>query len=636
MAVKLTANDLFLLLANLSTAPAQTDLIDAFIRDINARLGDVRLIRIPFSGRDQDHIFQLGSGAYEFDSLKLEGMISQIPMETLIHLANATRLLGTILGLRKQTETDREKLRQLTDLLDFQKKRLASSEEVLSDFLTGISDVFIGMDHTFSVCIWNPAAERMLGLPSSRVMGQNLWEVAPELQTAEIEMALIETEATRSSSTFLQEIKIGSQTLNLRVTVFPGHSGFSLVMQDQTREINHERENRAYLEKLRHAQKLESLGVLAGGIAHDFNNLLMGILGNVSLAQMDLPRDSPACQCLDDIEHAAKRAADLSSQMLAYSGRGKFTSERVNATELIQNMANLLKAKASLPRSIELEYDLEPNLPEFLGDTTQIHQLLMNVILNASKSIEGDGMIRIRSGNHFLDADEIAGCYLGSGILPGPWIHLSVEDNGSGMSQETLSRIFDPFFSTKFTGRGLGLAAALGIVRAHNGTLRVRSEPGQGTVFDIFLPPALEEEEPPAMNQTSRFSATWNGSGIVLFVDDEETVRSVGKRLLSRMGFEVLLAQDGVEAVEVFSRYKDMIGLVIMDMTMPRMDGREALEHIKKIAPEVRIVLSTGYSERDVAANFLSRGFDAFIQKPYNYRELKELVRMVMMNENVT
>ncbi len=624
---RLTGNDLFLLLTNLAGAPPETDLIEAFLRDVNPRLGDARLVRVGPGEPVQDHLFRLGTDRFEFDSLQLAGTISQITMELQIYLANAIQQLSALLSLRRELTVLREQNRLTSEKLEFQRKQLANVETLNREFMEGITDIIVSVDRSFDITSWNPAAEKYSGLSSSQVLKQNVWEILPEFRTPEIEMALIETETTRRPSSFLQQLQHRQNDVYLQITIYPGSSGFFIFAQDQTRSILQERENKAFMEKLRHAQKLESLGVLAGGIAHDFNNLLLGILGNVSLAMMDLPGDSTPYQCLVDIEQAAKRAADLSSQMLAYSGRGKFIMDQVDASQLIQEMGNLLKA--SLPRTITLEYALDPGCPTFAGDSTQIHQALMNVILNASESIEGEGTIQISTREVILTPGDLATCYLSENMSPGPHTLIRVEDTGSGMDEHTLSRIFDPFFSTKFTGRGLGLAAVLGIVRAHNGTLRVLSRPGNGTRFEMFFP-ADTAAELPRPDETSRFRTTWNGSGIVLFVDDEETVRNVGKRLLKRMGFEVILANDGQEAVETFARYGQTIGLVIMDMTMPRMDGKEALEHIKKIRPDVKIVLSTGYSERDVAANFQGRGFDAFIQKPYNYREIKDLIRMVL------
>ncbi|MBU1068235.1 response regulator [Myxococcota bacterium] len=627
MTVRLTGNDFFQLVTNLAASPPETDLIEAFIHDINPLLGEVRLVRVGPNEPLQDHQFRLSSEHFEFDTLQLMGKTSHISMEMQVYLANATHQLSVLLNQRAEIHRLREQNRMFTEKLDYQRKQLANLESTNRDFMDGITDIIISVDRVFNITSWNPAAERFTGVGQAQALNHSLWEVLSEFRTPEIEMALIETETTRRPSSFLQLITRNLKDVYLQITVYPGSAGFFLFAQDQTRAIVQERENKAFMEKLRHAQKLESLGVLAGGIAHDFNNLLLGILGNVSLAMMDLKPDSTPYQCLVDIEQAAKRAADLSSQMLAYSGRGKFIVDQVDATQLIQEMSNLVKA--SLPRAISIEYDLNPGCLPFTGDSTQIHQALMNVILNASESIEGEGTIRISTRPVVLTVEDISACYLSENVSPGPYTQIRIEDTGTGMDEHTLARIFDPFFSTKFTGRGLGLAAALGIVRAHNGTLNVNSTVHNGTRFEMYFPAEVPADEP-RVNETSRFTTTWNGSGIVLFVDDEETVRNVGKRLLKRMGFEVLLANDGVEAVEMFARYGETIGLVILDMTMPRMDGKEALEQIKQIRPDVKIVLSTGYSERDVATNFQGRGFDAFIQKPYNYRELKDLVRMVL------
>ncbi len=630
MAVWMGPNELLQLISNLAVASPETDIVEMFVRDVNARIAPVRLVRCPPDEPAGDHQFRLGTDTLTLDVLQMEGPLHQVPMDVHIALANAATALGAILVVRNQQRILAEKNRMLLERVEYQRKQLANAEAFNQEFMSGIQDIFISVDRNFSIVGWNPAAERYSGKSFEEVLHHNLWEVLPEFRTAEIETALIETETTRHPSTFQQALSLPNRELHFQVTVYPSSQGFFIFAQDQTRIFLQERENKAFLEKLRHAQKLESLGMLAGGIAHDFNNLLLGILGNVSLAMMDLPHDSTPYQCLADIEQAAKRAADLAGQMLAYSGRGRYVVERVDASQLIQEMSNLIKA--TVPRIVSMEYRLEPECPLFVGDRSQIHQALMNVVINAAEAISGEGIIRIQTSPVALTRQDLATCFLTEELEPGPYTRITVQDNGCGMDEYTLSRIFDPFFSTKFTGRGLGLAAVLGIVRAHRGTVRVTSSPGAGTTFEMFFPADLGEStgETLQMSDSGRFSATWNGSGIVLFVDDEETVRNVGKRLLSRMGFEVILATDGVEAVETFARYGQTIGLVVMDMTMPRMDGREALEHIRRIRPDVKVILSTGYSERDVATSFLTRNFDAFIQKPYNYKELKDVVRSVL------
>lgn len=630
MALWIGPNELLQLVARLAVMAPEADIVEAFVRDINARIAPVRLVRCPPDEPLGDHQFRLGSDSLTLDVLKMEGPLHQIPMEVQISLANAATAMGALLSVRNQQRVLAEKNRMLLERVDFQRKQLAGEQMLNQEFMAGIPDIFISVDRNFSIVGWNPAIERYSGKTLEDVLNRNLWDVLPEFRTAEIETALIETETTRRPSTFMQNIPRGDRELYFQVTVYPSSLGFFIFAQDQTRILQQERDNKAFLEKLRHAQKLESLGMLAGGIAHDFNNLLLGILGNVSLAMMDLPPESTPYHCLADIEQAAKRAADLAGQMLAYSGRGRYVVEKVDASQLIQEMGSLLKA--TVPRAVTLEYHLGSACPPFDGDRSQIHQAVMNVVINAAESISGEGLVRISTSPVALSQTDLASCFLTEGVEPGVYTRIAVQDNGCGMDEYTLSRIFDPFFSTKFTGRGLGLAAVLGIVRAHRGTVRVISAPGSGTTFEMFFPAADLDSasETLQMTDSGRFASTWNGSGIVLFVDDEETVRSVGKRLLSRMGFEVVLASDGVEAVETFARYGDTIGLVIMDMTMPRMDGREALDHIRRIRPDVKVILSTGYSEWDVASSFLTRNFDAFIQKPYNYKDLKEVVKSVL------
>lgn len=629
MAVWISPNELLQLIAQLSVMDSNTDIVEMFVHDVNVRIAPIRLVRCLHDEPIGEHQFRLGSDSMTLEVLKMEGPFHQMPMEVHIALANAATALGAVLTVRNQQRILAEKNRMLLERMEFLRNQLANTQSLHQELMSGIQDIFVSLDRNFTIVGWNTAAEHYCHKTFEEVLHLNIWEILPEFRTAEIETAFIETETTHRPSSFLQNIPVHNQERYFYVTVYPTSQGFFFFAQDQTRIIQQERDNKAFLEKLRHAQKLESLGMLAGGIAHDFNNLLLGILGNVSLAMMDLSPDSTPYQCLSDIEQATKRAADLAGQMLAYSGRGRYIVEKVDAPQMIQEMNNLLKA--TVPRTITIEYHLESACPPFAGDRSQIHQALMNIVINAAEAIAQDGVIRIFANPVFMTEQELATCYLAEDIAPGPYTRIAVQDTGCGMDEYTQSRIFDPFFSTKFTGRGLGLAAVLGIVRAHRGTLRISSKVKEGTTFEMFFPADSDDTgDTLQMSDSGRFSATWNGSGIVLFVDDEETVRNVGKRLLSRMGFEVVVASDGAEAVETFARYGQTIGLVILDMTMPRMDGKEALEHIRKIRPDVKVILSTGYSERDVASNFLTRNFDAFIQKPYNYKELKEVVRNVM------
>ena len=323
-------------------------------------------------------------------------------------------------------------------------------------------------------------------------------------------------------------------------------------------------------EQMRNAQKLESLGVLAGGIAHDFNNLLVGVLGNASLALTELPDDSPARQFVKDVETSAQRAAELTRQMLAYSGRGKFVVESLSLSQVVREMTQLLGRVIS--KRARLSLHLREDLPPIVGDATQVRQVVMNLITNASDALLGEpGLVTARTGTVHADARLLASTYLNEELPAGEYVYLEVTDSGVGMDTATRARIFEPFFTTKFTGRGLGLAAVLGIVRSHKGAIDVTSEPGCGTTFRVLFPASAAIAEVPLARNL--MPAAWKGSGLALVVDDEETVRGVARHVLERSGFSTVEAATGEEALAICSAQQKSLRIVLLDLTMPGMSG---------------------------------------------------------------
>jgi two-component system cell cycle sensor histidine kinase/response regulator CckA len=383
-------------------------------------------------------------------------------------------------------------------------------------------------------------------------------------------------------------------------------------------------EQRKLEQQMLHGQKLESLGVLAGGIAHDFNNLLTGILGNADLAKIEIAPMAPARVSLEGIETAARRAADLCRQLLAYSGRGRFTVQPIDLQELVEEMGHLLLV--SISKKVVLKYHFAPGLPAIDADATQVRQVVMNLIVNASEAIgERSGVISLSTGLANCDAAYLRGCFTADGIAPGDFVFLEVSDTGAGMDKPTMERIFDPFFTTKFTGRGLGLAAVLGIMRGHKGAIRVYSEKGSGTTFKLLFPAC--ERPPLHLPSTHADHAAFAGEGAVLLADDEETIRNLGRRMLERWGFEVILAEDGKQAVDQFRAGRGRIKLIILDLTMPHLDGEACYRELRQIDPDVRVILSSGYNEQDVVTRFAGKGLAGFIQKPYTSEELLGKIR---------
>jgi PAS domain S-box-containing protein len=389
-----------------------------------------------------------------------------------------------------------------------------------------------------------------------------------------------------------------------------------------------EQERRELEEQMQQTQKLESLGVLAGGIAHDFNNLLVGILGNADLALADAPYDSPLHESLEAIVTSSERAADLCRQMLAYSGRGKFVVIPVSLNDLVKEMGQLLTVSVS--KRVTLLFEPEAELPLVKADATQLRQIIMNLITNASEAIgDHEGTIRMSTGKLVWTDDEV-GTYVMGGELRDSqcYAFVRVSDTGSGMDSATLQRIFDPFFTTKFTGRGLGLAAVLGIVRGHNGAIRVESSVGLGTTFTVYLPVLIVHEAGPS--GPGRAGSSARGEGVVLVVDDEEHVLAIARTMLERKGFVALTASDGEEALRLFEREKDAIVLAIVDLTMPRMGGGELLHALHERKPGLRVVLSSGYNEQEAVAQSHGEKMAGFIQKPYRASEFYAVIQSAL------
>jgi signal transduction histidine kinase/CheY-like chemotaxis protein len=376
--------------------------------------------------------------------------------------------------------------------------------------------------------------------------------------------------------------------------------------------------------RLRQMQKLESLGLMAGGVAHDFNNLLTAMLGQASLALSKLPADHPAYGNVEKAILAARHAADLTEQLLAYSGGGQLTAQRLDLNKLIQENLHLFTAGVSKQLYIQLQ--LAPDLPLIEGDAGQINQVVMNLLLNGAEAI-GDraGQLLIRTQALSVKADEHYPIYLHDEKLPpGDYAALTVSDNGVGMTADTAMRIFDPFYTTKFTGRGLGLAVVMGIVNSHKGGIHVASELGQGASFTLYFPAsgqyASDEQtaEAPILPPTAK---------MVLVIDDEPFVRQAVSDVLSEEKITVLLASDGYEGLHIYRERQKEIGLVLLDFSMPGMDGEKTFNELRQIDPEARVILSSGYSETGGMRRILDNGCLGFIKKPYNINTLIDMVQ---------
>jgi PAS domain S-box-containing protein len=383
--------------------------------------------------------------------------------------------------------------------------------------------------------------------------------------------------------------------------------------------------------QLLHAQKLESLGVLAGGIAHDFNNLLAVILGRSELSSALVPADSALRAHLGVIQETTLEARTLTKQLLAFAGRGKVMVQPTNLGELVESMGQLLRA--SVGRSIQLTFALDDGASAVEVDVAQMSQVVLNVVCNAAEAIgERPGSITVRTCTREADEQLLKRACVNHGSGPGRYACLEVEDDGCGMDELVCRKLFDPFFTTKFSGRGLGLATVLGIVTSHRGAILLRTAPGQGCCFSVLLPVApgvrtarAAEVAPP--------SARARSHGLVLVVDDERPVREVTCEVLASLGYEVLQAGGGASACELLEAHRERIDVVLLDMAMPEMNGEQTLRALRAIHGDARVVLMTGYAEEDVQLRFAGDQLSGFLAKPFAKRELGAAIDRAILQE---
>ncbi len=486
-----------------------------------------------------------------------------------------------------------------------------AAEKRVEDVLSSIRESFIAIDRDWRLTYVNDRAAREMGISGDRILGRNIWEIAPEYKDSAFYSNYRRVLKERKPVQF--EVSSSDGARCWEVHAYPTEEGLSAYILDVTSRVSAER-------ALRQAAKLESLGVLAGGIAHDFNNLLTGILGCAGILQEEIPAEAPFRFAVDTIAQASERAANLTRQMLAYSGRGHFVVERLDLSREVGEIVALLQA--SMSKDVHLILELPKGLPPIDADAGQLQQLVMNLVINAAEAIPGRGAALVRTELRELISPVSV---QGGELPPGEYVTLMVKDTGIGMDEATLARIFDPFFTTKFTGRGLGLAAALGIVRGHKGGVRVESAPGRGAVFTVFFPAARGQIATP---DAPRLRAG-RGAGAVLVIDDEEVVLKAARAALEKQGYRVTTASDGRKGVELFAASPESFDLVLLDMTMPVMGGEEAFRMLRQIKPEVRVLGSSGYSGQEAARRF-GEGLAGFIQKPYGAPTLCRAVGTIL------
>ncbi|MCU1258605.1 MAG: Chemotaxis protein methyltransferase CheR [Bryobacterales bacterium] len=575
------------------------------------------------------HFYELGNGQWNLPNVHamLDSILAQGDKLQDAEVEHDFERMGrrTVLLTGRSIRQERAAGLILLAIEDVTERKQAAEARYRRLFEAAQDGIIIIAAETGEITDANPYLLSLFGYSRKELVGTSLSDVQIFRNSEEMRKAL--RQVTDHGVLRIDELLLPAKDgrlLSVELVANVYSEGERHVIQFNVRNIS---DRKKLEQQLRQTAKLESLGLLAGGIAHDFNNLLTGIMGNASLAVVDVPAGSTTRHLLEEVVRASERAAELTRQMLAYAGKGKFVVKPVKFSNMIRDITTLINT--SIPRNVRLQLKLKESLPPVEADPGQMQQVVMNLIINAAESIrEGSlGVVTVSTSVVDADAHYLRTQFTNEELKPGQYVCLRVKDNGTGMDDATRAKIFDPFFTTKFTGRGLGLAAVQGIVRGHKGGINVKTALGRGTTFEVIFPAAQPKAAPARAARTGR---SLRGSGTVLVVDDEAVIREMARTTLERHGYAVLLAENGESGVATFRENAANIALVILDMTMPVMNGPEALRRIKKVRPDVRILVSSGFDESEAVRRFSKRGLAGFIQKPYTAVQLAEKVKAVL------
>jgi len=481
----------------------------------------------------------------------------------------------------------------------------------------------------------NLAAAHLLGAEGvEAVIGTSIFDYVPAEDVDKIKERIDGMLKSGRPAPVVEETLLckNGQSITARVqsspVIYDGMPAFMVTAEDISTADEHITDEHKL--QLEHSQRLESLGVLAGGIAHDFNNLLAAILGNAELARVRLDDKAATIGHIENIVEACDHAAELCKQMLAYAGKGSYALEILDVNEMVKAMGKLIRV--SVGNHIALKIKLAKAVPGMEGDMAQIQQLILNFIVNSADAIGSKGgEIKVSTGVRHVERQALDKLYNGSTLKVGQYIIIEVRDTGCGMEADVVAKIFDPFYTTKTSGSGLGLSAVLGIVCGHHGAIQVHSVPGEGTAFRVYLP-TTEQPFKEKMVSTVEVEA-WQGEGRVLVVDDDMRVRNVAKAFIESLHFEVMTADDGKEGLAMFNQHHASLSAVLLDMSMPVLGGVEAMAGMRDIDSSVPIILVSGYSEVEAGALIAGDRPNAFLQKPFKAKALKTILYEVMHTE---
>ena len=511
-------------------------------------------------------------------------------------------------------------------------KALQQSEEKYRAIVEGLEEGYFEIDLDCNLTFFNDPLCKILGYSRTDLSGKNTRSFTSPATIRKMDQIYAQLQKTGEPITLTDYDAVGksgdSIALELTASLLRNSSGkpvgFRGVLRDVSERKEAEAEKRRLEIQVQQAQKMESIGTLAGGIAHDFNNILMGIQGNASLMALKTDPGHPNYEKIKNIETYVQNGTELTRQLLGFARRGKYHAIATDLNDVIDKSATMF---GRTKKEVRIRMDLVSDIWTVEVDRGQIEQALLNLYVNAWQAMPQGGELYIKTENVILDADFVSSKPYK--VEAGDYIKITITDTGTGIDKEIQERIFEPFFTTKEMGRGtgLGLASVYGVIKNHEGYINVYSEADQGTTFTIYLP-ASRKKVKKELEKTVPTMAM--GTGTILLIDDEEMIIKVGKELLQELGYDVMTASSGLDAIELYQKNADQIDMVIMDMIMPGMGGGETFDRLKRINPDIRVLLSSGYSINGQASKILARGCDGFIQKPFNLIQLSDKIQQII------